>query len=306
MRGFAVGKRTFTLAVGIVAFIGATWVAWAEVGSAGTVLGCVSPSGLIRGIDETSGTCRTSDTTLSWYTKAGADALFLPKTGEGVNADMLDGHDSGDFLRASAKASDADSLDGWDSSDFLTVGAGAGGALVGAFPSPKLARDAVDTDAIQPGAVTADKLHSSLRVGGGVSVVDSTGAEVGKLVSGTGEMLVRVDADSLIVKATTRGFVSGGTFVYQESGCAGAPLITSTFDRLALAPVALVKPGEAWIPDLAADPVTIPADFIVYTQTFVASGRSTGCMEASFSAPTAMTPLRMISLNGFVAPFRLQ
>src|SRR5262249_29321481 len=56
------------------------WVAWAQIGANGTVLGCVGNSGIIRGVDETTGSCRSGDTALSWYTKTGADATFAPTT----------------------------------------------------------------------------------------------------------------------------------------------------------------------------------------------------------------------------------
>lgn len=51
-------------------------VAWAQIGASGTVLGCVGNSGIIRGVDETTGNCRSGDSALTWYTKAGADAAF--------------------------------------------------------------------------------------------------------------------------------------------------------------------------------------------------------------------------------------
>jgi hypothetical protein len=60
-----------TLALGLSGL-----VAWAQIGAGGTVLGCVGNSGIIRGVDETTGSCRSGDTPLSWYTKAGADAAF--------------------------------------------------------------------------------------------------------------------------------------------------------------------------------------------------------------------------------------
>src|SRR5574342_743824 len=64
--------------VGAVVLVLSGWVAWAQIGAGGTALGCVGNSGIIRGVDETTGTCRSGDTALSWYTKAGADAAFAP------------------------------------------------------------------------------------------------------------------------------------------------------------------------------------------------------------------------------------
>lgn len=70
-------RRTIVRMVGAALVVGLSgWVVWAQVGASGTVLGCVGNSGIIRGVDETTGSCRSGDTALSWYTKAGADAAF--------------------------------------------------------------------------------------------------------------------------------------------------------------------------------------------------------------------------------------
>ena len=72
-------SRVTYLTVGLlVASIGA--VGWAELGSTGTVLGCVGASGIIRGVDEATGACKGGDVALAWYTKAGADNAFLSAT----------------------------------------------------------------------------------------------------------------------------------------------------------------------------------------------------------------------------------
>lgn len=155
----SIRSRTATFALGIcVTALVATWVAWAQVGSGGTVVGCVDASGKIRAVDETTGQCKAGDVTLSWYTKDGANALFLGKTAKAADADNLDGLDSTAFLRAGAKAPDADLLDGLDSTEFLRNGVGAGGALTGTYPNPSMAAGAIDTNALQNGAVTAEKL----------------------------------------------------------------------------------------------------------------------------------------------------
>lgn len=124
-----------------VAVLAAGWLAWAQVGTTGIIFGCVSASGQIRGIDETTGQCRAADQTLAWYTKQGADAMFLGREATATNADTLDGLDStafavsghrhddlylpldaaGNFLTANGKAVDADLLDGVDSTQFVRI-----------------------------------------------------------------------------------------------------------------------------------------------------------------------------------------
>lgn len=66
--------RMFVLMMLMVGLSG--WAAWGQVGSTGTVQGCVGNSGIIRGVDESTGSCKPGDTSLSWYTKAGADGAF--------------------------------------------------------------------------------------------------------------------------------------------------------------------------------------------------------------------------------------
>lgn len=73
------GKLRLFAILALAAVGTASWVGWAQVGSAGIVHGCVASSGLIRGIDETTGSCRSSDQTLSWYSVSGADAVFGSK-----------------------------------------------------------------------------------------------------------------------------------------------------------------------------------------------------------------------------------
>lgn len=182
---FPYGRRLalgFVVAVAI-AFGG--FVVWAQVGADGVVMGCVGPSGLIRGIDETTGSCRTGDVTLSWYTKAGADAAFLGLLAKAADSEKLDGLDSSAFATGShnhdgryftegeadagflfktERASDSNLLDGVDSSQFLMNGSSAGGALAGTYPNPAIADGAVNTAAIQDGAVTAPKLSSDLHL----------------------------------------------------------------------------------------------------------------------------------------------
>ena len=86
----------FGVLVVIVGAIGA----WAQIGSGGTILGCVGPSGLIRGVDDATRSCRSGDVALSLYTKPGADSLFLTRLGTAADADKLDGFDSSEFALA--------------------------------------------------------------------------------------------------------------------------------------------------------------------------------------------------------------
>lgn len=72
------------LAVTAIAAVGS--FAWAAVGGGGVISGCLSPSGYIRGIDDATGSCRTGDTALSWYTKEGADAMFATKSEVGLSS----------------------------------------------------------------------------------------------------------------------------------------------------------------------------------------------------------------------------
>jgi hypothetical protein len=74
----------------------------------------------------------------------------------------------------------------------------------------------------------------------------------------------------------------------------------------ALAQLALVKPGEAWVPDFSATPIDLPASSIVYTQTAMSDGSLSPCLEGMFWMPVTLTPLRMVPLSGFAAPFQIQ
>jgi hypothetical protein len=53
-----------------------------------------------------------------YYTKAQANARYLPTAGTAANSEQLDGLDSTAFLPATGKAADADTLDGLDSGAF--------------------------------------------------------------------------------------------------------------------------------------------------------------------------------------------
>jgi hypothetical protein len=56
-----------------------------------------------------------------YYTKAQANARYLPAAGTAADAELLDGLGSAAFLRSDAKAADAELLDGLDSTAFLPV-----------------------------------------------------------------------------------------------------------------------------------------------------------------------------------------
>jgi hypothetical protein len=171
---------------------GLTRIARAQTGE--TILGCVASSGIIRSVDEATGSCRPGDVALSWYTKSGANNVFLGKT---------------------AKAADSDELDGLDSSAFVKNGDAAGGALIGTYPSPFLADNAVHTGAIQNAAVTAEKLApgvglrsfgSTMTLGGSLTpTVDCTGNE------DKGSTTITVNSTSLIYGQASVARWSRGT-----------------------------------------------------------------------------------------------
>ena len=137
-------------------------------------------------------------------------------------------------------------------------------------------------------------------------VLDSNGIVIGRYISRTGDVLVQIGADHFVVGATQQGFVPTGSFVYQEAGCTDTPSIVANVNASALAQVALVKPGEAWLPDLVAAKINLPPNSTVFSQTWFADGSSTPCTQGvQFSAVT-LTPLRLVPLGAFIAPFHLQ
>ena len=147
--------RNPIIALGVFVFsLGVTWIAWAQVGSGGSVVGCVDASGRIEPLMRQRGSCRPGDATLSWHTTAGANATFLGRA---------------------AKAADSDKLDGMDSTEFIRNDSNAGGALTGTYPNPSLGPGAVDSSAIQDGAVTGEKLGRGARnFGDSKRMVDSS------------------------------------------------------------------------------------------------------------------------------------
>jgi hypothetical protein len=70
------GMRMSMLAVAVVVLVGSGSASWAQFGASGVIAGCVGPFGLIRGVDETTGSCRPREQAIFWYTKEGADAAF--------------------------------------------------------------------------------------------------------------------------------------------------------------------------------------------------------------------------------------
>ena len=120
-------------------------------------------------------------------------------------------------------------------------------------------------------------------------------------------MLVHIGADYFVVSATQQGFVPTGTFIHLEATCTDAPSIVAiNVNALALAQGALVKPGEAWLPDLAVARINLPPSSTIFFQTFMADGSSTPCTEYLFFGAVTLMPLRSVSLSGFSAPFHLQ
>jgi hypothetical protein len=137
-------------------------------------------------------------------------------------------------------------------------------------------------------------------------VVDSNDAIIGRYINRTGDVLVTVGADHFVVGATLQGFVATGTFIHQEAGCLGPPAIVANANALSLTQVALVKPGEAWLPDFGASRITLPANSPYFYQVFFANGSSSRCMEDVVFSDVTLTPLRRIPLSGFRAPFHVQ
>lgn len=135
-------------------------------------------------------------------------------------------------------------------------------------------------------------------------VLDSNDTIVGRYLNRTGDVLVHIGADFFVASATQLGFIPAGTFIHQQADCTDTPFVT-TVNPNALAQAALVKPGEAWLPDLAAAKVNPPANSVAFAQTFFASGPPTPCM-GPFASPATLTPLRSVSLSGFLTPFRIE
>ena len=136
-------------------------------------------------------------------------------------------------------------------------------------------------------------------------VLDSNDVVIGQYISRTGDVLVHVGADHFVVAATQRGFVPTGSFIHRVAGCTDTPAIANA-NALPLAQVALVKTGEAWLPDFGARRNTLLADSPYFYQMFFADGSSTDCMEDVVWSEVTLTPLRKVPLNTFSAPFHLR
>jgi hypothetical protein len=192
------GKKAVAVAVGIFApMLLVMGTAWAQVGSSGTILGCVGNSGKLTAVDEATGSCKPGDVPLSWYTRDGANAAFLGNT---------------------AKAADADKLDGLDSTHFLGTGTPAGGALTGTYPNPSIAAEAIDSAAIRDGAVTAEKLagNVALRSLGDSTFIPLPGEltpviACGEAFKDVGSMPITVTAPSRIYASASVNWSRGAT-----------------------------------------------------------------------------------------------
>ena len=137
-------------------------------------------------------------------------------------------------------------------------------------------------------------------------VLDSNDTIIGRYINRTGDVLVNVGADHFVVGATLQGFVPTGTFIHQEAGCLGPPTIAANANALSLAQVALVKPGEAWLPDFGASRITLPADSTVLLPGVLRQRIVNRCMEDVVFSEVLLTPLRRVPLSGFSAPFHVQ
>jgi hypothetical protein len=137
-------------------------------------------------------------------------------------------------------------------------------------------------------------------------VLDSNDTIIGHYINRTGDVLVRIGADHFVVSATKDGFVPTGAFIYLDGGCTDTPSIVANVSADTLSQVALFKAGEAWLPDLAAVKINLPANSSFSWQNFFADGSSTPCAAGTFFNPITLMPLRSVPLSGFIAPFHLQ
>jgi hypothetical protein len=149
-----------TLSVAILALAGS--IAYAVIpDSSGVVHTCYSQAvGTWRPIDYPNAQCRKGETLLDLYSKAGADAAFLGKSG---------------------KAADSDLLDGLDSTAFMKNGDAASGDLTGTYPNPTIAANAVNGAKVADDSLTGDDVvESSL-----AQVPSAANADNANLLDGT-------------------------------------------------------------------------------------------------------------------------
>jgi hypothetical protein len=137
-------------------------------------------------------------------------------------------------------------------------------------------------------------------------VLDSNDTIIGHYINRTGDVLVHIGADQFVVGATKEGFVPTGAFIHLDAGCTDTPSIVANVSAGALSQVALFKAGEAWLPDLTAAKINMPANATFSWQNFFADGSSTPCAAGTFFSPITLMPLRSVPLSGFIAPFHLQ
>src|SRR5262245_27180109 len=95
-------RRRVRLALAVcvcVAVAVAVPVAWAALDDGGVITVCAK-DGAWRSIDTQAGSgCKSNETQVQVYSKAGADAAFLGVSGKAADADKLDGIDSSSFVQ---------------------------------------------------------------------------------------------------------------------------------------------------------------------------------------------------------------
>ena len=137
-------------------------------------------------------------------------------------------------------------------------------------------------------------------------VIDANETIVGHFLNRSGDVLVHIAADYFVAAATRQGFVPAGTFIHDQEDCTDTPSV-ATVNPDALAQGALVKPGEAWVPDFAVVKVVVPTGSFLFRQSVFADGTQSVCIpQGPLGSPVTLTPLRMVPLSAFITPFRLQ
>jgi hypothetical protein len=118
-KGSRWSRRTWALAAVVaLAAIGAS-IAWAATNVSGVVSACVDKKEIRLVGDEA---CKKHETTLSFYSKQGADAAFLGATGTAADSSMLGGLAPGAYLKTGDTAADSKKLGGLAPDAYLKAG----------------------------------------------------------------------------------------------------------------------------------------------------------------------------------------